>query len=213
MHISPLLFLLFFYSNVLLAGSDALDLFYQNTQSFSAEFEQQVQDKSSGKSSRSKGTLSIKRPNKFLLFYLQPDQQQYVSDGKTIWMYDVDLEQVTVQQFDQKLKHSPIFLLSNSQKIRSLYHVKETVDYDFPDHDIFILTAKKEQDSNMATQFSKLELVFSKNVLYQLKMFDHFEHVTELTFYHQKMNAELTPNTFNFNIPPHVDVIDNTARN
>jgi outer membrane lipoprotein carrier protein len=193
-------------SSPVFAGSNALDLFFSNTHSLTANFKQTIADKYGKPIEQSQGLLSIKRPNKFYLEYTKPDEQRYISDGKTLWVYDEGLEQVTISAVDEKLLNSPVLLITSDQNIRELYDVKETIDYNNPDHDIFILTSKEVKDEADKI-FSNIQLIFNKSQLIEIKMADNFDQVTRLNLYNQINNARINDEVFSFTIPEGIDVI------
>ena len=78
---------------------------------------QVVQDKQGQVTERATGTLSISRPNRFRWDYQQPYAQTIVADGRKLWLYDPDLEQVTVRSLEQGLGATPAMLLSGSGKV------------------------------------------------------------------------------------------------
>jgi len=200
------LFFLLFLSLNSSAGANALDSFFTQTQSLSAEFIQTISDTSGKEIESSNGQLTIKRPNQFILKYTQPDQQRYISDGKTLWVYDVDLEQVTIKAVDEQLLNSPALLLSSNKNIRDLYHIKKIADNNNPQLDIYnlITKAKTDESSNL---FSSIQLIFSKQQLIEIKMADNFDQVTRLSLFNQKLNPQIKAETFSFIIPFGVDVI------
>jgi outer membrane lipoprotein carrier protein len=189
-----------------IAGSNALDLFFSNTHSLTANFKQTIADKYGTPIEESEGILSIKRPNKFSLNYIKPDEQSYISDGKTLWIYDVELEQVTISGVDDKLLNSPVLLITSDKNIRDLYQVKETIDYDNPDLDIFILTSKIVKDEADKI-FSNIQFSFHKQQLIEIKMADNFDQITRLNLYNQINNASIDDQVFSLSIPADVDVI------
>jgi len=208
---TTLLFTLFFsFISPVFAGSYALEKFYEKTHTFRATFEQKVKSGNDGDIQKSEGQILISRPNKFIMNYTKPDQQQYVSDGKTLWIYDKDLEQVTIKKFDKEMKRSPVLVLSGKNEMRELYNIEESVDYGKPEQDIFILTPKTGSEEDATTQFSRVELVFLHEKLEELRMWDNFNHVTILSLKNKKINETLPENTFQFVIPDNIDVLDNT---
>ncbi|MFK5985785.1 MAG: outer membrane lipoprotein chaperone LolA [Pseudomonadota bacterium] len=198
--------LLLFISTNAFAGSDALDLFYQKTDSLSANFTQTIRDTFGKLIETSSGRLVIKRPDQFVLNYTKPDEQSYISDGKTLWVYDVELEQVTIKKADEKLLNSPALLISSNRNIRDNYFVKESVDYDAPDNDIFILTPKNVDEEN-SMMFANIQLTFFKQRLMEIKMTDNFDQITRLNLYNQEVNSKVDDKVFAFIIPADVDVI------
>jgi len=188
------------------ASSDALDNFFTQTHSLDAEFTQTIMDSSGKAIESSNGLLIINRPNQFILEYTHPDQQRYISDGKTLWIYDVDLEQVTIKAVDEKLLNSPALLISSNKNIRDLYHIKKVSNSSTAAYDIYDLIPK-EKDDETNNMFSSIQLTFSKQQLMEIKMADNFDQVTRLSLYNQKLNPKIDSKKFSFIIPFGVDVI------
>jgi outer membrane lipoprotein carrier protein len=204
-YLHALFFLLFFSLNSY-AVSDALDNFFTQTHSLNAEFTQTILDNNGKTIANSNGQLIIKRPNQFILEYTQPDQQRYISDGKTLWVYDVDLEQVTIKAVDEQLLNSPALLLSSNKNIRDLYQIKKIAHTKSPHLDIYNLIAKEKNDDS-SNMFSSIQLTFSKQQLMEIKMADNFDQETHLSLYNQKINPQISAEKFSFIIPFGVDVI------
>ena len=139
-------FILLFMSINSYAGSDALDQFFSQTHSLTADFTQIIMDSSGKAIESSEGQLIIKRPNQFILKYTKPDQQTYISDGKNLWIYDVDLEQVTIKAVDEKLLNSPALLISSNKNIRDLYHIKQISDLKSSQLEIYQLIPKTKDE-------------------------------------------------------------------
>jgi len=200
---------IFFLLNITInsyADSDALDSFFTQTHSLSAEFTQIIMDNSGKAIESSSGRLIIKRPNQFILKYTRPDEQRYISDGKTLWIYDLDLEQVTIKAVDEKLLNSPALLLSSNKNIRDLYHITKISNASATGHDIYDLIPKAKNNET-SDIFSSIQLVFSKQQLIEIKMADNFDQVTRLSLYNQKLNPQIDSEKFSFIIPFGVDVI------
>jgi len=166
---------------------------------------------SSGKSiETSSGQLTIKRPNQFILKYTKPDEQRYISDGKTLWVYDVDLEQVTIKAVDEKLLSSPALLISSNKNIRDLYDIKEIADSNTNQNTIYNLYPKTANDET-SNMFSSVQLIFYQQQLKEIKMADNFDQITRLSLYNQKFNADIKSDLFSFIVPFGVDVIGTIA--
>src|SRR5690349_11652470 len=82
-------------------GISSLKNFYNNTHAVHANFYQVVTDKQGRKVQEVYGEMQLKRPNKFKWDYNKPYEQQIVSDGKQVWLYDTELAQVTVRAIDK----------------------------------------------------------------------------------------------------------------
>ena len=102
---------------------DALKKFNADTDGISGSFSQTV--KSKKKSQSSSGSFQILRPGLFKWTYNKPYEQVIVGDGKTIWLYDTELKQVTKSGQDQTIGDSPAAILSNKDALESSYTLKE----------------------------------------------------------------------------------------
>src|SRR4030095_1635293 len=85
------------------AGQKKVESFLQGLQSLQANFKQTLSDRSGQIVETATGELAIRRPDRFRWDYREPNQQVIVADGARIWLYDTDLEQVTVSKLDDTL--------------------------------------------------------------------------------------------------------------
>src|SRR3972149_381849 len=97
------------------SGLDALHSFIAATASAQGEFEQKVYDRKHKLTQEASGTLAFLRPGRFRWTYAKPYAQLIVGDGAKVWVYDEDLNQVTVRRLDRALGSSPAALLARSQ--------------------------------------------------------------------------------------------------
>ena len=93
-------------------GKQRAEQFLQGLEGLQAEFKQTLVDRAGEVTDESSGTLAIKRPDRFRWDYRDPHEQVIVSDGTRVWLYDADLEQVTVRKLDIALSSTPAMLLS-----------------------------------------------------------------------------------------------------
>ena len=105
-------------------GPEDLRRFFKDVHSFTARFNQVVLDESLNMLQESSGTLWIQRPNRFRWNYDVPFEQQIVGDGKKIWVYDVELQQVTVRQLTGGLGNTPAILLAGRGTLDDDFTVK-----------------------------------------------------------------------------------------
>jgi outer membrane lipoprotein carrier protein len=181
-------------------ADDVLDRFYKNTHSIKADFNQVVARTDGKLIEQSRGHLSIKRPDKFLLEYIEPLEQKYISNARTLWIYDAELEQVTINPLDEGLEDSPALLISSDKDVRKNYTVKHLADSN--DLERVELVAKTE---NMT--FERVILVFNNDVLNEMIMYDSFNQVTTLKLSNIIINQSIPEDTFNFKPPEGVDII------
>jgi len=115
------------------AQADAISKFNEfvaATHSAQANFTQSVFDKSGKRLQFASGTMQFVRPGKFRWVYQQPYEQIIVGDGVKFWLYDVDLNQVTVKKLDAVLGSSPAALLSGNNPIGSGFSLQEAGEKD-----------------------------------------------------------------------------------
>jgi outer membrane lipoprotein carrier protein len=199
-----LLFLLTFpvmFSAVATAATiEELKSLLRETSTARSRFAQMVLDKNLKKLQESTGTMQFARPGKFRWEYEKPYQQTIVGDGTRVWIYDKDLNQVTVRKIDVALGSSPAALLAGSNDIDKTYALTATGNQDGLD---WIEAVPRTRDNT----FEKVRLGFSKSGLEAMELRDQFGHVTVIKFSAIERNAKIAPETFKFTPPKGADVI------
>src|SRR5471030_1845252 len=109
----------------LAAGLDARHSFIAATASAQGEFEQKVYDGKHKLTQQSSGTLAFQRPGRFRWTYAKPYAQLIVGDGEKVWVYDEDLNQVTVRRLDRALGSTPAALLAGSNEIERAFTLSD----------------------------------------------------------------------------------------
>ena len=177
-----------------------LDRFSENVQNLSASFEQQVFDDTGTALDAASGTLALARPNRFRWDYLEPEEQRIVADGDNIWIYDVELEQVSVrpQSFDEQ--QSPLAVLLD---VASLDQQFNTEDRGEKGGANWLRLTPKSEDA----EFAHVDLGFRDHQLARMVMVDIVGQRTEIVFQDWKRNTTLPPATFYFQPPKGVDVV------
>lgn len=197
------LVLCLFYGFASAAQDDDLQLFFSQMQSFKADFRQQVFGPRQVLQQTTSGQVIVQRPGKFRWDYQLPYQQYIVADGDKVWLYDVDLEQVTVKSQDQSMANTPASLLSDASQLQTQFDVM-AVNRD--GRDWFELIPKRNDSG-----FEMLFLAFDGGVIREMELQDSFGQMTRIEFTHVIMNETYASKTFELNIPANVDVIDETA--
>lgn len=180
---------------------EKLKLFVAATHSAQANFTQEVQDKSGKRLQSASGAMQFVRPGKFRWEYRKPYEQLIVGDGKKFWLYDADLNQVTVRKLDAALGGSPAALLSGNNEIERGFVLKDLADRD----GLEWLQAKPK---SAETNFEKILMAFNaKSGLAVMELYDTFGHRTVLRFSELKNNPPLSPQLFTFVPPKGADVL------
>src|SRR5258706_15001890 len=120
------LFLLIIFS-VTAEGSaiDRFKTFARSTQSARANFEQKVYDRGGKLVQESRGSFVFLRPGRFRWEYLKPVDQLIVGDGERVWIYDRDLNQVTVRRINKALGSTPAALLAGSADVEAAFDLSD----------------------------------------------------------------------------------------
>lgn len=183
------------------AATDKLKDFVTATRSAQANFTQEVHDKNGKRIQSASGTMQFVRPGKFRWIYQKPYEQLIVGDGKKFWLYDVDLNQVTVKRLDAALGSSPAALLSGNNEIERGFSLKDLAERDGLE---WLQATPKSQESN----FEKILMAFNaKSELVVMELHDTFGHRTVLRFSELKNNPSLSPQLFKFTPPKGADVL------
>jgi chaperone LolA len=189
----------FLLSSMQLHASE-LTNYLNNLNSFQAGFSQTILTTNNNKKKQSKGIIVVKSPNKFYLQYNKPFKLLYVADGKKLWSYDEDLEQVVVKEQGNLLINSPAMLLGNAKNLKKSYHIKKT---GVIDGWLWFELTPKQENSN----FEKVSLAFEDGKIIAMGMIDNFGQITRLEFNNIIKNPKLTKSQFRFVPPKGVDVI------
>jgi outer membrane lipoprotein carrier protein len=176
-----------------------LDAFAKNISSISADFEQQVYTgKSKGKLSQ--GTLALKAPRQFRWDVSKPFKQLIVADGEKVWIYDPDLEQVTVRSQGTEEAHSPLTVLTDLTQLDRDFTTSEQGDHDG-------LTWLRLKSKDKEPQFAYCDLGFDAHDLSSMRFEDTLGNTTEIRFSSWQRNPKLKPDAFTFTPPKGADVI------
>ena len=181
-------------------GTSSLKNFYDKTLSMRADFHQIVTDRKGQKIQEVYGKMQLKRPNKFRWDYNKPFEQQIISDGKKVWLYDTELAQVTVRELSKALGSSPAALLAGEDGLDKNFKLMNVSREDNLD---WVSTNPKDKD----TGFDKISLGFKDNVLQEMNMVDSFGHQTKIVFSKFEHNPVIEAKTFLFQPPKGVDVV------
>lgn len=179
---------------------ELLQRFFRDVQSIEARFQQVVLDESLNLVQESSGRLWVQRPDKFRWEYDLPFRQHIVGDGQKIWVYDLELEQVTVRPMTGALGDTPAVLLAGRGQLDERFIVKS------------LGTQGKLEWAQLVPRrpdggFEDIRIGFENGKIRVLEMVDAFGHTTRVTLRVARENARIDPKTFTFTPPPGVDVV------
>ena len=178
-----------------------LHAFVGATHTLSGTFSQTVYDSKGRKTQETSGELYFSRPGKFRWIYHKPYEQLIVGDGKKIWIYDPDLEQVTVKRLDKSIGQSPAALLAGNNDIDRHYNLKDSGNKDGLE---WLEATPKGNDGT----FNAVRLGFRGDSLAAMELKDNFGQTTYLTFAGIKNNPQLGADLFRFTPPKGADVLN-----
>ena len=180
-------------------GEVYLEKFLAKTQTLEAGFQQTLRTHEGEVLQQTEGKFYLNRPGKFRWNYKTPYEQVIVSDGERIWIYDVDLEQVTVQKQSAGLPSSPMALLQDSAKLHQSFTVSPLDEHDG------VYRLKLESKTN-ESDFTEIVVGVDAKGLRFMQLHDQFEQVTDIVFSEITTNSNLAKEIFEFIPPEGVDV-------
>lgn len=179
-------------------GIEALQKFNTDTDGIRGSFTQTVTSRN--KTQTAGGTFSILRPGRFKWEYTRPYKQTIVGDSRHIWLYDIDLSQITKTEQNQAIGDSPAAILSNKDALNTSYTLKE--DGSANGIDYVLATPKR---SNAGYQY--IRIGFKGSTLAEMRLKDSFGNQTTIRFSNLDTTPNLSPSDFRFTPPQGVDVI------
>ncbi len=193
---------IFMCATVAQAGAiEKLKTFIAATRSAQADFSQVVLEQNGKRIQGASGVMQFQRPGKFRWSYQKPYEQIIVGDGAKFWLYDKDLNQVSVKKLDAALGSSPAALLAGSNEIERGFVLKEAGNREGLE---WLQATPRAQDSS----FSAVLMGFDAQAgLVVMELNDTFGHKTVLRFSSMQRNPKLAAAQFQFTPPAGADVI------
>ncbi len=184
------------------SGMDQFKTFVANTKSAKGEFSQQMVKTVDGKAKISKtstGTFQFARPGKFIWTYVKPYEQVLQADGDKLFIYDKDLNQVTLKKLGDALGSSPAAILFGSSDLEKNFTLKEVG----PKQGLEWFEAiPKSKD----TSFDHIGIGMKDGVPMALELRDSFGQISLITLKNVEKNPTMKPEQFKFVVPTGADV-------
>lgn len=182
------------------AGVERLKDYFANVKSLRADFHQTVSDQQGRKLQEVDGAMQLQRPGKFRWDYAKPYVQQIVGDGERVWLFDADLNQVTVRPLSKTIGSSPAALLAGNNEMGEhfqLSDVKHAGDLEW------VQATSKDKEG----EFERVLFGFRGDMLQELELYDSFGNKTSIVFSKVERNPALTSKSFLFKPPAGADVV------
>lgn len=174
--------------------------YFGGLDTLAGDFSQEVTDPEGRVVEEAHGRVYLSLPDRFRWDYTDPYEQVIVADGRRVWLYDVELEQVTVRDQDETAKDSPMLVLTDTALMDEFF---ETQELGRRDGQEWLRMLPKDEES----QFQSVDVAVDAEGLRCMIFRDRFGQVTELKFSNLERNADLEEDKFQFTPPEGVDVI------
>jgi len=180
------------------SASQQLLSLLKNIKSLQATFVQESYDAKNTLLQKQNGNFKVTEKGEFVWNIQAPYEQKIISDGKTIKIFDPDLEQLTIKPIDKKTQVIPLLLFSgDSEALTKQYNVSSS------SADVYTLSAQ-----NKNSLFDNLQISFKEGKPDSLTIIDSMKQKTLVHFSQVDINQTINASSFLFEAPKGVDVID-----
>ena len=201
LRIAALTAALLFASSAANAGArDDLNAFTKGLKGLDGQFSQQVLDARGKQKERASGRVAVSAPRLFRWEYTKPYPQLIVADGKTVWVYEPDLQQASKRAQGVEEANSPLAILLDPSKLDRDFVVKEAGTGDGLE---WLQLTPKQAEAG----FKTAKLGFGKGGLAQMEYVDALGQRTKIAFTGWKRNPAFAKGTFVYVPAKGVDVI------
>jgi outer membrane lipoprotein carrier protein len=171
----------------------------KNMDNLSAEFKQTLLDEDKNIVQQSSGTLALQRPGKFAWIYTEPFEQRIIADGSELWVYDVELDQVTVKPMDASISNAPIMILMKESDVTQQFNVIEVGQRKFL---FWVELEPRAKD----IEYQRIFIGLDDGEVRAMELQDQFGQSTQIVFDNLRVGVVHNPATFKFVPPEGVDV-------
>lgn len=188
-----------------LAVNQLVEILSQS-ESMLADVEQLMLDQAGYEMQAMTVRLMMQKPDHFYWKTLEPYEELMVTNGEKLWVYEPDLDQVTIREFETDLSRSPVLLLNgDAESLSKAFEISRHVMLDDL-HVQYVLLPK-----DPASLVLRLSLVFVDDVLEEMQYENSLGAKTSLTFSNLEVNVDIDSGLFEFEPPAGIDIIDTTA--
>ena len=177
-----------------------MEAFSKDLRSVSAHFSQSVTDANGRQGEQAQGSFALEAPRQFRWETTAPYQQTIVADGTRVWVYEPDLQQVSVRRQSTEEAQSPLTVLTDLSQLDSEFNTSEAGERDGL---LWLKLTSKSKDP----QFDYAELGFDAHSLQRMRFQDQLGNTTSIRFSDWKRNPHLPTSLFTFKAPAGVDVV------
>lgn len=189
------------------SSSAALSELLNSVQSMQANFTQTIKDTRGKKGQSSTGKMALQRPGKFRWEIIKPMPQLIIANQQKLWIYDPDLEQVTIRSLKGSSDETPALLLSHDNAALDSHFDISMQEDKASGWQWFKLKPKKTDN-----MFNTVQIGFQNKHLQEMQLEDNLGNVTLIVFSKLQTNPSLSASLFTFKARANVDVIDETRK-
>lgn len=187
-------------------NTSQLSGFLNDMNTMRANFTQTIYDNYGKPVQKSTGQMALSRPGKFRWVVSNPMPQTIIANGERLWVYDPDLQQVTIRSLKTEAGEAPALLLSHQSASLDKDYDISTLPNEKP-LQWFLLKSKKKD-----AMFASVKMGFASHQLQEMILQDQIGHDTRVQFTKVETNVSLPATLFVFKTPAGTDVIDETKR-
>lgn len=181
---------------------DPLKFFLNDFQTLQASFTQTLLNEAGQSIEKTAGILYLQQPGQFHWSYQQPYIQQIISNGQVLWIYDEDLEQLTIRTLNNEMiEKTPAAVILGNSNLE-----KHFVQVDLEDQDGFEWIELIPKDPE--AQYKNIRIGFEQRRLGVMLIADSLGQTTRIEFQNTRKNIQLSPALFQFKAPLNIDIID-----
>ncbi len=180
---------------------DPLQYFLTDLKTLEAKFVQILINENAEELEKTEGVLYLKPPRSFYWYYQKPYLQKIISNGNRLWIFDEDLEQVTIKSIDNKIEQTPAGIILGNESVKE--HFVQTRIGVIEGYNWIELMPK-----DLDAQYKIIKMGFLEDILGMMIIIDNLEQTTRIDFSDLKKNITLSSDLFNFNVPDNVDIFD-----
>lgn len=181
---------------------DPLKVFLKEFETLQADFTQTLLNEDGEELEKTTGTLYLQQPGKFNWHYKEPYVQKIITNGELLWIYDEDLEQLTIREFQSDMiEKTPAAIILGDSRLEQHF-----IQVDLGNIEGFNWVELTPRD--LEAQYKNIRIGFDAKRLGMMIIVDNLGQTTRIDFNSVNKNTTLAVELFNFDIPANVDVID-----
>jgi outer membrane lipoprotein carrier protein len=201
-----ILLLLFFSNYIYAAQRGQVWSYLENMHSYQAAFQQLTFDAKGNVLQQSRGQMALLRPGNLRWEIVQPMHQIIWVNKKTVWIYDVDLEQASKNKITS---NTPGMLLSHSgAQMKQQFTVKETQT---KKGGLLCFILHSNHQTHPQTAAADVTLCFKQGILHTMFVKQDFSGVTQFAFSNIKINHSIDPSVFKFSAPKNTQILNESS--